>query len=81
MPRVLVVLATACIEDHDHCSWRCPLFSREGGAHCRQVDAESFVKNSVRTSPLRAELKLDGRNELYLRTSLCKMTYMSYASV
>jgi len=74
MPRVLVVLATACIEDHDHCSWKCPLFSREDGAHCSQVDAETFARSGVR----KTTLVLDSKPELYLRTSLCKMTYMTY---
>ena len=68
MPRTLVVLATAKIEDADHCSWECPLFSRIVGAQCAMVTPSSFTRSGVKSTPL----VLDGRTECYLRHSHCK---------
>jgi hypothetical protein len=75
MPRTLVVLAAARIEDGEHCSWDCPLFSREGGAHCKKVDPAAYTKTGV----ARTTLQLDGTRELYFRSSLCKTSYVTYS--
>lgn len=75
MPRTLIVLATAQIESNVHCSWNCPLFSREGGAHCRQVDPSLFTKTGI----TRTALTLDGGKELYFRSSLCKTSHVAFS--
>lgn len=76
MPRTLIVLATARIDDHVHCAWECPLFSREGGAHCKQVDPHVFTKTGV----ARMTLILDGNKELYFRSPQCKTTNVAFSN-
>jgi len=68
MPRTLVVLATAKIDDGEYCDWGCPLFSREGGAHCAMVQKDDFDRTGVRVTAL----VLDGTKEMYRRSFLCK---------
>lgn len=69
MPRTLIVLATAKVDSGEHCGWGCPLFSREGGAHCAMVQKDDYDKTGIN----RTALVLDGPREMYFRSQLCKV--------